>query len=317
MGPPFFNFRLRGSSTFSEGRCPGSKAVTFSKTNSFVSTPIINFNSRSFTIACWIKQTRSVFNELAAIYGDWYYPWQFLLSVKNQEMIFHRHKHGVDEWWSLGSTKVALDTWTHVVVIWDHENRAVSILADGKTVGYRSFTSGGTFYQPTGRRYQIGDDGHRNDHQFYGSVMDLYVFGSALSLEQINKLRGELPVNDAIPNYLNSIQANFHFYILVNTNPDVVYCKILRPLKKKINLSHVVNDNYFRLSTNRKRHRDCVRKDCCCGVGTSLSRSLSGSQLHCVLQRSYVIDKKKKLVLCHGAQKQNELYTSSLPREAI
>ena len=79
-----------------------------------------------------------------------------------------------------------------MVVIWDHENRAVSILADGKTVGYRSFTSGGTFYQPTGRRYQIGDDGNRNDHQFYGSVMDLYVFGSALSLEEINKLRSEL-----------------------------------------------------------------------------------------------------------------------------
>ena len=78
-----------------------------------------------------------------------------------------------------------------MVVNWNHEKRDVSILADGKTVGDRSFTSGATFYQPTGRWYQIGDDGHKNDHQFNGSVMDLYVFGSALSLEQINKLRGE------------------------------------------------------------------------------------------------------------------------------
>ena len=187
----FFNFRLDGTPYFIKGRCPGSKAVTFNKKSSFASAPIIDLNGRSFTIACWIKQTRSVLDELAAIYGDWYYPWQFYLSVKNQEIFFERHKHGDDEWWSLGSTKVALHTWTHIVVIWDQENRAVSILADGKTVGYRSFTSGATFYQPTGRWYQIGDDGHSHDHQFYGSVMDLYVFGSALSLQQINKLRGE------------------------------------------------------------------------------------------------------------------------------
>ena len=35
----------------------------------------------------------------------------------------------------------------------------------------------------------VGND--QQDHQFQGSVMDLLVFGTALSLDEINKLRGE------------------------------------------------------------------------------------------------------------------------------
>ena len=95
---------------------------------------------------------------------------------------------------SLESTNVNLDTWTHVAVTWDHVTGAVFIYVDGKVVGNRSYTPGATFFQPTGNLYQIGDDGHTDDHQFYGSVMDLYVFVSALSLDQLNKLRGGLYV---------------------------------------------------------------------------------------------------------------------------
>ena len=153
--------------------------------------PLINLGGRSFTIACWIKQTKRVKDETAAIYGDWRRPWNFLLSLKNREIIFHRRRYGESQWWSAGSADVSFDAWTHVVVIWDHKKTAVSILADGLKVGENSFSSEDAFYEPTGNRYQIGDDGHWDDHQFYGSVMDLYVFGSALSLEQVNKLRGE------------------------------------------------------------------------------------------------------------------------------
>ncbi|XP_068751010.1 uncharacterized protein [Montipora capricornis] len=175
---------------FAEGRCPGSKAAFFNQTNSFASTPIINLNDRSFTIACWIKQTAWVPNRLAAIYSDWYHPWQFFLSVLNQKIIFQRHQNGGEVWWSLESTKVSLDTWTHVAVTWDHVRHAVFIYANGQEVGKRSYTPGASFFQPTGKLYQIGKDGHTDDHQFHGSVMDLYVFGTALKLDQINKLRG-------------------------------------------------------------------------------------------------------------------------------
>ena len=177
---------------FAEGRCPGSKAAFFNQTNSFDSTPTISLTDQSFTIACWFKQTVSVPDKLAAIYGDWYDPWQFLLSIENQEIIFHRHKKGKGEWFSVGSTNIGLDIWTHVAVTWDHVKRAVYIYADGKEIGYRSYGADVVFYEPTGKLYQIGKDGHWKNHQFYGSIMDLYIFGTALTLDQISKLRGEL-----------------------------------------------------------------------------------------------------------------------------
>ena len=78
-----------------------------------------------------------------------------------------------------------------MAVTWNHLTGLVFIYADGKQIGYKSFTLGGTFYRPTGSRYQVGNDGHYDNHQFHGSVMDLYVFDTALSLDQINRLRGE------------------------------------------------------------------------------------------------------------------------------
>ena len=177
---------------FAEGWCPGSKAAFFNKTYSFASTPKINLKDQSFSIACWIKQTRWVPDQLAAIYGDWYYPWQFLLGIENQKITLNRHQDGKEEWFYLESSSVISDTWTHVAVTWDHVIGAVYIYADGKQIGYRSFEPEVTFYGPTGMLYEIGDDGHWRDHQFHGLIMDLYVFGAALTPDQISKLRGQL-----------------------------------------------------------------------------------------------------------------------------
>ena len=188
-----FYFSFNSKPLFAEGRCPGSKAVFFNQTNPFARTPKIDIIDQSFTIACWIKQTTWVHNTLAAIYGDWYDPWQFLLSIENQNVIFHRHQNGTEKWFSLKSTVAISETWTHVAVTWDHVIGAVYIYADGKEVGYRSYKPEAKFYGPTGELYQIGDDGHTwKNHQFHGSMMDLYVFGTALTLDQINKLGGEL-----------------------------------------------------------------------------------------------------------------------------
>ena len=78
-----------------------------------------------------------------------------------------------------------------MAVTWDHATGNSTIYVNGKNVGYRTFPSRKiSFFSRTGEPYKIGNDGHRDDHQFHGSVMDLYVFGTALSLDQINKLRG-------------------------------------------------------------------------------------------------------------------------------
>ena len=127
---------------------------------------------------------------LEAIYGDWQYPWQFLLSTKKQKIIFHRHSHDEnEEWWSLTSSEIPLNKWIHLVVTWNKEECKVFIYADGVEIAYRTFSSSAKFYSSSGRLYMVGND--QQDHQFQGSVMDLFVFGTALSLHEINKLRGE------------------------------------------------------------------------------------------------------------------------------
>ena len=79
-----------------------------------------------------------------------------------------------------------------MAVTWEHVTGSVLIYADGKIKGERKHPPGDAFSPPTGWQYLIGSDGQLNNHHFYGLLMDLYVFGTALSQEQINKLRGGL-----------------------------------------------------------------------------------------------------------------------------
>ena len=128
-----------------------------------------------------------------AIYNDWRSPWQFIFFIRNQRLNFERHSLNDDNPWYFveSSTVVALDTWTHVAVTWNHVKGSSLLYIDGKKKGYRTYLPRRTsFYKPSGRPYKIGNDDHWDDHQFYGSVMDIYVFGTELSVSEINKLRG-------------------------------------------------------------------------------------------------------------------------------
>ena len=78
-----------------------------------------------------------------------------------------------------------------MVVTWDQDKGSVLIYCDGKIVGNKKISPRETsFYLPTGKPYQIGKDGHWHNRQFYGSVMDLYVFGTVLWPDEISRLRG-------------------------------------------------------------------------------------------------------------------------------
>ena len=124
------------------------------------------------------------------IYGDWQYPYQFLLSTKEQRISFHRHSHDEnEEWWSLTSKEIPLKKWIHLVVTWNNEAGKVFIYADGVEIAYRTFSTSAKFYDSSRHLYVVGNA--KKTHQFQGSVMDLFVFGTALSLDEINKLRGE------------------------------------------------------------------------------------------------------------------------------
>ena len=77
-----------------------------------------------------------------------------------------------------------------MIIKWEHATKNMEIYADGKKVGNRAYSLGESFYGPTGMPYKIGNDDHWENHQFHGSVTDIYIFGTALSLDEINKLRG-------------------------------------------------------------------------------------------------------------------------------
>ena len=173
---------------FVKGWCSGSMAPRFVQ-HSFATAPAVHLNGRSFTICCWIKQVR-LLSGTRTIYNDWHYPWQFTLSIFGERLLFQRHSHGSEKWWSVQSTKLLFNTWTHIAVTWNHVTGDVNLYANGIIVGSRSFTPGTKFYTLTGNPYKIANDDHQNDHQFYGSVMDLYVFGTALSRDEIAKVRG-------------------------------------------------------------------------------------------------------------------------------
>ena len=128
---------------------------------------------------------------IQTIYNDWQYPWQFMLVISGDRLLFRRRSYGSEEWWSVWSTNLSFNNWTHIAVTWNHVTGDVNLYANGIIVGTKWFKPGTTtFYTLTGNPYKIANDGHRNDHQFYGSVMDLYVFGTALSRDEIAKVRG-------------------------------------------------------------------------------------------------------------------------------
>lgn len=78
-----------------------------------------------------------------------------------------------------------------MAVTWDHVTGTVLIYTNGKQVADEKYSPGTQFVTPTGKPYCIGSDGSGARYQFHGSVMDLYVFGTVLSLDDINRLRGE------------------------------------------------------------------------------------------------------------------------------
>ncbi|KAJ7385283.1 hypothetical protein OS493_016354 [Desmophyllum pertusum] len=163
---------------------------------------------------------------------------------------------------SLWSTKVTLDTWTHVVVTWEHVTGSVLIYADGKEIGKRLYPSRNKFFETTGNLYQIGNVGSgEGNNQFYGSVMDFYVFGTALSLDQINKLRG-------VPIIVNTTKAVTGRTVVVAWEPPlegacpvvrytVYYREVLSPaIKSKWHSPVTVNRN----TTSYTLHLNCRKE---------------------------------------------------------
>ena len=164
--------------------------MSFNESESYATVPIIRINDKNFTIACWIKVTLSR-NEIQFLYGDWFSPWQFHFSITGAgKLRFERHRYTSDAWCYFSGETIPLNQWIHVAVTWKKNEGLAQLYMDAVEVGNKSFSPDEKFYEPTGRQYQIGNDGDSDDHQFYGAIMDLYVLDVALSRDELNHLRG-------------------------------------------------------------------------------------------------------------------------------
>ena len=190
----FFHFSFSGSPYFFEGWCPGSQAPIFNQSNFFATTPIIYLKGRSFTISCWVKQTKNLDRD-EVIYGDRYHGRShFLLYQRGQKIVFQRDIPNARPFKLTGLSKVSLNSWTHLVVTLHHVKGTLAMYMDGNIIGHTTFSPKEmlSVYDPSRRRYMIGLDWRYRSRQFNGLVMDLYVFGTALSPKEINRLRGSL-----------------------------------------------------------------------------------------------------------------------------
>ena len=185
-GPLFLHFSFIRSPSFIEGRCPGTMAPVFGQLYTFATAPIIYLKGRSFTISCWVKETNTA-NSRFLIYGDFHNSEHFWLARMEQRIMFDRRTiPSATPFYLASFNDVSLSSWTHLVVTWHHVTGALSMYADGKTIGHTTYPPNEeVILEPSGEPYKIGSFSS-------GSAMDLYVFGTALSPNEINRLRGSL-----------------------------------------------------------------------------------------------------------------------------
>lgn len=181
----FLYFSFSGSPFFIEGRCPGTKAPFFNQSNTYATAPIIYLKGRSFTISCWVIQTNTA-SSYFAIYSDLHNSWHFFLGRTGQRIVFKSTIPGATQFYIASFNDVSLSSWTHLVVTWHHVTGALSMYADGKTIGHTTYPPNEeVILEPSGEPYKIG-------YLSSVSAMDLYVFGTVLSPNEINRLRGSL-----------------------------------------------------------------------------------------------------------------------------
>ena len=124
-----------------------------------------------------------------------------MFCVSNSGMI-RFHRHSTDHLWYkvISSTTAKVGKWHHVAVTWDQSLGGARMFIDATQVGFNTFNTSISWYPPRAT-YEIGDDGHSSEHQFVGSIMDLYIIDGALNTTELKTLKGMKQICDL---YINS-----------------------------------------------------------------------------------------------------------------
>ena len=167
---------------FTEGWCPGSKAAHFSQVGSYATVPSLNITSCDFTIAFWVKPFGSEGPIIAvrSISGKLLY-----VAIKSS-IVFLSVYNTMEE------AHFRRNVWNHIAVTCRHFEMKVFVNGTEKPLKER--WNEYFFLSDRFQHYYI--IGNHPDlfkislitQPFVGSVMDLYMVGMALSVDQISDL---------------------------------------------------------------------------------------------------------------------------------
>lgn len=201
-------YRYFRNVSFIQGRCPGSKAAHFSQQGSFATVPNKNISDCDFTLGCWIRRTINPAHDQYVItvwsmsgkplilgvkylHGNSFYLVYFLRQSSEYEWMMRSY---------LINNGVNLDEWTHIAVTCSGANGKITMFVNGtERNSYTSYQMPGYNFSntPPGSPYHIGNNpfnAAQLRYQFYGSVMNLYLTGVALSTDEVFKafMKGEI-----------------------------------------------------------------------------------------------------------------------------
>ncbi|KAJ7323431.1 hypothetical protein OS493_031628 [Desmophyllum pertusum] len=205
------NIRYSESVILTKGRCLDSHAVTFNQAEDGAVSyakiwPSTDISKReSYTIACWIKLKNYLSNidYIQVIYSDWIRE-KFMLAIQYGK-VYLSSKAFNDTWITKRAhARIPLRQWIHVAVTLD--GYTITLYVDGEERDGDSSISSGSPDSSPDRTAFIAGNPYFNNYQFLGSVMDLYVFGIALSRDNIINVYKGIPL---ITDQTNEVPGKF------------------------------------------------------------------------------------------------------------
>ena len=128
----FVSYRYNAEVNFTEGRCPGSKAMDFDNANTRVTVPNVNIGDCDYTIAFWIRLSPPF--TFAEIYGSSRNGKLLALEISGLSLTYCREVSIATLNYITcvqGASGVVLNNWTHIAVTCEQDNR-VKIFSDGE-----------------------------------------------------------------------------------------------------------------------------------------------------------------------------------------